>query len=572
MKDILKTIWPLVKNYKYKLIGLMFLGAMISALRGVGPEILKSLTESWERGDFTNNIKFPMAIGICYLLSSILRYFQASETKFISEIVASNLRINLMEKYLSFDQDAFNQEDHGTGGLISRISNEIASVQFGIHKISDLVREPFMSVFMLAYLLFLDWKLSLFVFITLPVAGKVLGSVARSIRKYTEKSHQDMEEITKTLKESLDGAKIVKSFNLQDFLLDKFKVKINDFLKNRRRVVNREEVAGPIIEVVGVFCFITIFIYIGSQIQTGKISVAHVLGFIMAIAMLQDSLKRTQLAYVALQQAVASLNRYFEVMKKDIKVKDLEKVVSFPKEWDSIKFEDVTFSYDKNKKLLQCFNFEVKRGEVVALVGASGSGKSTIVNLIQRFFDPLNGKVLIGDEDLKSIKLKSLKDNIALVSQDIFLFNDSVKENIRSGKFDATEEEIVNAAKMANADKFISAKPDGYDTKAGDAGVSFSGGEKQRISIARAILKNAPILILDEATSALDTDSEVEVIKGMKELMQGKTVITIAHRLSTITHADRILVLEKGKIIEEGKHEELIAKKGAYQKLYSMQM
>ncbi|MEC9281918.1 MAG: ABC transporter ATP-binding protein [Bdellovibrionota bacterium] len=571
MREIIKYLGPLLRHYRYQMIGLLILGSMISGLRGLTPELSRRLIDLWREGDGSGNISFPIGIAAIWFISSIFRYIHSYKIRVISEKIMGFLRMNLMRKYLDFDLKFMHSLDTGSGGLISRISNEILHVQFGIQKMTDMMKEPFAALFMFGYLLMIDWKLTIFIVATLPIVGVLLKNIAKSIRKYITKNFTDMENISKTLKESLDGSRIVKSYNLQGVLEKRFNSEVQQYIDNRKVVVSREEATGPIIESIGALGFSALLVYIGNQIIAGQLTVADFMGFSFAVAILQDAVKRIQQAYVAIQQAVVSLQRYHEMLGEENHVKDTDSPIPFPNNWKSIEFKNVTFSYIEGKPVLKNFNLSVKRGESIALVGSSGSGKSTTVNLLQRFYDPDSGQILVDGIDIKRFSLEDLRKNIAMVSQDVFLFNDSVEFNIRAGNLEDESSSVEEAATLANAHNFISAKENAYNTRVGEAGSQFSGGEKQRISIARAIFKNAPILVLDEATSALDSESEREVQKGISQLMKGKTSFVIAHRLSTVQDADRIIVMKFGEIIEAGNHDELMQKQGEYHQLRELQ-
>ncbi|MFK8138287.1 MAG: ABC transporter ATP-binding protein [Bdellovibrionales bacterium] len=572
MKTIFQRLWPLIKPYKSTLILLLFLGATVSALRGSVPELTRRLFDFWQAGDADYNIALPVGIAVIWLISSIVKFYHMYITKFMSEKIGVVLRKNLMDKYLELDVNFVSSGEKGSGGLIARATNEVLYIQFGVQKLSDILREPFASSFMLIYLFFIDWKLTIFIFVTIPIVGIVLKNLGESIRKYSTRSLTDLEDISKTIKEGLDGSKIVKSFNLQDFLTARFSKTADEFLRNRKIVVHREEIAGPVIESLSAVSLSIILIYIGSQIMGGSLSVSDFMGFFFAIGILQDSVKRMQQSYVALQQASAAIKRYDDLLNSEVKIQDPTQPVDFPSNWDEVHFNNINFSYSDERKILENFDLKIKKGQTIALVGSSGSGKSTLTNLLQRFYDPDSGSIEIGGQDIRNFKIKDLRQNIGLVSQDPFLFNDTVELNIQTGNFDASSEDIQQAAKLANAHDFIMSKPDHYQARMGDVGTTFSGGEKQRVSIARAILKNAPILILDEATSALDSQSEIEVQTALGKLMEGKTALVIAHRLSTITGADRILVMKEGKIIEEGTHQELLDLNSHYADLYKKQI
>ncbi|MBC87414.1 MAG: ABC transporter [Bdellovibrionaceae bacterium] len=572
MKNIISVIWPELKPYFNRILFIISLGIVVSGLRVLVPHYMQVLTDAWMAGKQEDSTYIPWIIAVVFTVSAFIRYFQMYWMKFIAEQVSVKLRKDLMQKYLYLNLSYLQKFVSGTGGLISRMISDIQVIQVGTQRISDLVREPFMALFAFAYMVWVDWKLVLFVFITFPIAIVIINNLSRSIRKYSHKSLEFLEDISKTLKESLDGTRIVQSYNLQETMGDKFNAQSDQFLDSRRKIISREELVGPASETLFAITMAMILAYIGTQIFANKLTVADFLGFSFAIGMLGDAVKKIQSGYVKLQQSTVALKRYKDVLDKGDQVEESDNPKPFPADWQSIEFKNVCFSYGSDQLVLNNINLKIKRGEVVALVGGSGGGKSTFVNLIGRFFEPNSGEIFIDGINIRDFSLKDLRTNIGLVSQDVFLFSDTIKFNIHAGDFTKSDQDIETAAEHANAHKFISEMELGYETIAGERGTRLSGGQKQRISIARAILKDAPILILDEATSALDSESEKEVQKGLAALMQGRTTFVIAHRLSTITHADRILVLEKGQIVEEGRHSELVEKPdGYYKRLVDLQ-
>lgn len=570
MKVIYERLWPELAAYKKRVFVIVLLGAVVSGLKAASPELLRQLESAWREDDHRRAIQIPILIALVWSLSGVARYYHLFWMKFTSEQVAVKLRRDLMDKYLSLNIGFFQSFLRGSGGLMSRMISDIQTIQGGIHKISDILREPFMAILTFCYVLYLDWRLTLFILVALPIITWVMRSLAKSLRKYGRKNQEAMEDLTKTLKESLDGTRIVQSYNLESELRRRFNEQADHFLDTQKEIIHREELAGPISEALASITLAMILIYIGQQIFASKLLIGDFLAFSFSIGLLQDAVKKIQEGYIKLQQAAVALERLKNIMEIDNSVADPQEPIAFPEQWQEIEFNNVSFSFGK-ENILNNINLTIKRGEIVALVGSSGGGKSTLVNLLERFFDPTNGVISIGKVDIKKMTLRDLRAHIALVSQDVFLFGDTVASNIRMGNLQKDEAEIEQAARSANAHEFIRRTREGYQTRMGDQGALFSGGEKQRISIARAIYKDAPILILDEATSALDSESEVAVQKGLDELMHGRTAFVIAHRLSTIAKADRILVLKGGQIIEEGSHDVLLKQQGEYFRFYQLQ-
>ncbi|MGE4132689.1 MAG: ABC transporter ATP-binding protein [Bdellovibrionales bacterium] len=570
MKLIWKMLWPELKLHGKRMALVLIFGIAISGMKSLTPELLRRLADAWKVGDQTMTMQIPLMISAAWIGAAILRYYHLYWMLYVSELVAVNLRRQLMNKYLDLNLGFFNSFERGSGGLISRMLNDISIIQGGFQKVSDIVREPFMVLFTFGYLLYLDWRLTVFIVIGLPLITAVLRKFARSVRKYSRQNQESMEDLTQILKESLDGTRVVQSFNLQSEMRERFESQAREFLRSKGKVISREEASGPVSESMASIFVAGLLIYIGQQALQSHSTVGDFLGFIMAIGLLSDSAKKVQGGYIKMQQSAVALERLKSILDNSSVVPEVASPKEFPRNWEAIEFRNVSFRYDHDD-VLKNVNLTIKRGEQIALVGSSGAGKSTLINLLPRFFDPTSGEILIGGIPIQQMRLTELRDNIALVTQDVFLFSDSVQKNIWSGDFSKSSEKVSEAARLANADQFISKNPEGYQSKVGERGARFSGGEKQRISIARAIFKDAPILILDEATSALDSESELEVQKGLDSLMRGRTALVIAHRLSTISKCDRIIVMDKGRIIEQGNHNELMVQKGSYFRFFQLQ-
>lgn len=567
---IWKMLWPELKLHRKRMSLVLLFGIIISAIKAVTPELLGRLPEVWKSGDVVKAYQIPVAIACVWIGAAALRYFHLYWMLYVSEIVALNMRRKLMNKYLTLNLGFFQNFVSGSGGLISRMLTDVGIIQSGFVKIADLVREPFMVVFSFGYLLYLDWRLTLFIMAGVPIITAVLRSFARSVRKYSKTNLESMEDLTQILKESLDGTRVVQSFNLQDEMRNRFEGKAHEFLRSRGKAISREEASGPVSESLSAVFVALLLMYIGRQAIESQMGVGDFLGFIVAVGLLSDSVKKVQGGYIKIQQSAVALERLNSILEEKSVLPEASNPKSFPEHWNEIEFRNVSFRYENND-VIRGLNLKIRRGEQVALVGSSGAGKSTLINLLPRFFDPTKGEILIGGVPIDEMRLAELRSKIALVTQDVFLFSDTVEKNIWSGDFAKTAADVENASRLANAHNFIHNHPDGYQAKVGERGARFSGGEKQRISIARAIFKNAPILILDEATSALDSESELEVQKGLDSLMRGRTALVIAHRLSTVAKCDRIIVMDKGEIIEEGSHSELMVRKGSYYKFFQLQ-
>jgi subfamily B ATP-binding cassette protein MsbA len=570
MIQSLVRVWPEIKKHRRNFILVVVFGVLTSAPRTVIPVLFNKLIEAWNTGDHKTAMLVPPILTLIWIFGSITRYFHLFIMKYTAEIISVNWRRQLMDKYLSLNLSFFQDFEKGSGGLISRMLNDIIVIQVGIQRVADIVREPITIIGITSYMLYSEWRLTLFIVVTLPIASLGLRRIARSLRKYGRQSQEIMEDLTRTLKESLDGTRIVQSFGLESEMHKKFNAQADSFLANRKKIISREEAAGPISESLMMVFAAMLLVYIGFLVFSKEFTTANFMSFLASAVILQDSVKKLQDGYIRLQQASVGLDRLQAILDSHPTVSTPENPVAFPVNWQTIEFRNVSFAY-KEEYVLRNINLKVRRSENIALVGSSGSGKSTLVNLLQRFFDPSEGEVLIDGISIDKFSLWDLRKHIALVTQDVFLFNDTIEHNIQMGNLEANRAKIEEAAQLANAHKFIMNTPKQYLTSVGDFGNRMSGGEKQRLSIARAILKDAPILVLDEATSALDSESELEVQKGLNKLLEGRTAFIIAHRLSTIAKANRILVLKKGEIIEDGSHDELLDHKGEYFKFHQLQ-
>lgn len=513
----------------------------------------------------------PILFPILFLLLGLARFTHSVLTNFISERVVAAIRVDLVRKVLKLNLSYLTSFERGSGGLISRVFNDPILLQQGLNFYVDLIREPFQALIYLGMMFFCDWRLTLFALLFLPVFVFITRNVSKSLRRHGAASRESMEDLTSVFKDSVDGVRVVQSFNLEAEMLRRFQFRIAEYLQTARKIISRENAVSPVNEFMVSFLVMGFVYYSVNQILGGTADSAKFLGFIAAAGFLQAPIKKLQDAGVRIQQSIVVAERIFSVLDSPSEVPEVKSPLPFPADWKTITFRNVSFSYGNNQ-VLKNINLTVKRGEVIALVGESGSGKSTLVNLLERFYDPTEGEILIDETPITSIGLKDLRHHIALVTQDVFLFRDTIAANIHAGDFDKPREGIEAAAKLANAHGFVMATAKGYESPVGERGGFLSGGEKQRVSIARAIFKNAPILILDEATSALDSVSEMEVQRGLEHLMESRTAFVIAHRLSTVFNADRILVMKNGAIVEQGSHEELLSARGTYHSFFELQM
>lgn len=519
-----------------------------------------------------DQLKLIAWIGIGIALGGgISRYYHIFVMNLISEKVSQSLRQKLQSKFMKLNLKFHNTYASGSGGLISRTMNDIRIVQDGLRLFADFFSAPLMFIFVLINLFSLDGVLTTYLFLIVPVLLAFLRIISKGIRKYSIFGVEQLERITSTVKESLDGVRTIQAFNLEGLMEKRLKTQGDEFVEMRKKVHKRVELTGPITEFVATFLVLAVIYYFSQKISTGAATAGTLIGFVVALLQVNEPIKKFQEAYVRIQETRVAASRIFVMLDEKHEIEELPTASEFPQQWDEIEYKHINFGYGESN-LIEDFNLKIRRGQVVALVGESGSGKSTLANLLARFYDPSDGQILVGGKNIKDIRLSELRKNIGMVSQDVFLFSDSIEKNIQASAEGKSIDDIHKASKAAFAHDFILKQAKQYDTHVGERGNLLSGGEKQRVGIARALFKDAPILILDEATSALDSVSEVQVQKGLETLMKGRTTLVIAHRLSTIQNADQILVLKKGKIVERGTHAELLAKKGEYQNLFQNQV
>ena len=506
---------------------------------------------------------------ILFLFKGSFAFFSLYLMDYIGLKVILNLRLELYRKITYQAISFFSSYD--TGELISRVTNDINRLQqTSARQFSALVQFGLILVGMVFLMLYYDWQLALICGVLLPLVIYPVVRFGKRMKRVSRKSQEQMAEVTGRLHETISGARVVTGFNMQDYEISRFSSALQRMFKVDVKGIKVLALTPPVMELVGAMGGAVLIYYAGSRIQNGTLAPGVLLTFLGALAQTYVIIKRISRINNSLQQALAAAKRVFTMIDVDVTVKDgldAEPLNEFTSE---IRFRDVSFSYG-NKIVLDGIDLTVERGKVVALVGSSGAGKTTLVNLIPRFFDITGGSLEVDGTDIRQLQVESLRDKIAIVTQEIILFNETVRDNIAYGRMDAGREEVEEAARAAFAHEFISELPNGYDTVIGERGHFLSVGQRQRIAIARALLAASPILILDEATSALDSESEVLVQNALANLMVGRTVIVIAHRLSTIRQADTILVLDGGKIAERGSHEDLLAAGGLYTRLHKLQ-
>lgn len=514
-------------------------------------------------------IMISMVIGT-FLLKNLFGYLAMFFITFLRNGVLKDLRNAVYKKTVELPVSYYSEKRKGD--TIARISTDVLEIQHSFLSILELiVREPLMILFTIIAMLILSPKLTVFVFIFIPVSGIIISRIGKSLKKRSTRVQQEQGFFLSILEETLGGLKIIKGFNAEPLFNDKFKGSTSRFFKYSNALMHRQNLASPISEFLGIVVIAILLWFGGSMVLVEKSLAPDAFIVYMGLAYnILTPAKAISKASYGVKKGNAAAERVLEILETESSIKDLPNAHEKQGFNNSIKLNHISFKYE-DEWVLNDFSLEVPKGHTVALVGQSGSGKSTIANLLTRFYDVNEGVLEIDGENIKNISLRSLRALMGLVTQDSILFNDSVKGNLRVAKPDASDEEIIAALEVANAWEFVKDLPEGIHTNIGDSGNKLSGGQKQRLSIARAVLKNPPIMILDEATSALDTESERLVQDALEKMMKNRTSIVIAHRLSTIQSADTIVVLSKGKIVEQGKHQELLQKRGTYYNLVEMQ-
>ncbi|EZP78542.1 xenobiotic-transporting ATPase [Parageobacillus genomosp. 1] len=577
--ESIRRYMQFVRPYKWYIIATMIIGIIKFAIPLLIPLLLKYVVD-----EIIGNATMSMAakttrlwwalvimLVIFVLIRPIVEYYRQYFAQWTASKVLYDIRNQLfthMQK-LSFTY----YSNHRTGEIISRVINDVEQTKdFIITGLMNLWLDMTTIIIALVIMVKMDIKLTLLSISTLPLYAFSVKYFFGRLRQRTKMRSQALAELQAYLHERVQGMSVIKSFAIEEAEQKRFSAQNNHFLTKALMHTSWNAKSFSVVNTVTDIAPIIVIIYAGYQVLLGHITVGTMVAFVGYIDRLYSPLRRLVNSSTTLTQSFASMDRMFEFFDEPYDVADAPNAVDCREVKGDIVFDHVTFAYHKNEPpVLRDISFSVKAGETIALVGMSGGGKSTLVSLIPRFYDVTAGRILLDGVDIRHFRVRSLRDKIGIVFQDSFLFSDSVKENILLGKPGATDEEVIAAAKAANAHDFIMNLPDGYDTKVGERGVKLSGGQKQRIAIARVFLKNPPLLIFDEATSALDLESEHYIQEAMERLAKNRTTFIVAHRLSTITHADRIFLIENGKIVESGTHEELMAKQGSYYHLFTIQ-
>lgn len=570
-RETFGRIFQFVRPYRGWLISAMICMVLDSAFTALQAYMLKPLIDEI----FINQDRFmlkmlPLLLMAIFLVKGFFNYGANFLLQKVGQSVVRDLRENIYTHIQFLPLSFFHRTP--TGELISRVISDIALIQGTVSNVLvGLIRDFFMVICLLAVIFYHDWQLSLIALVFLPLLLFPIIQFGRKHRKFSTENQQTTAKVSNILYETITGNRIVKAFCMEHYEIRRFAEMLNRLFSIIMRDARIYCMAHPLMEFFGGIGIALVIWYGGTQVLNGVSTPGTFFSFLAALIMVYQPIKGISKINSMLQQGVAASVRVFNVLDVQSDVLESGDAVALPPVHGQIEFNNVTFCYENETEVLRDINLRVRVGEVLAIVGASGGGKTSLVNLIPRFCDVSRGSISIDGHDIRDVSLTSLRHQIGMVTQQTILFNDTVRYNIAYGVQDASEDEIVAAARAAHALSFIEGLPAGFETVIGESGARLSGGERQRLSIARAILKNAPILILDEATSSLDTESEREVQLALENLMKGRTTFVIAHRLSTVRNADRIIVMQEGRIVEEGTHEELLPMTGVYKMLYDMQ-
>ena len=507
---------------------------------------------------------------IISFLSNLFRYLGSWTIENMRTRTLQKMRNEMFSRVMDMNVGYFS--DQRKGDIISKITSDVGVVQFCItNTLQVSFREPFLIVGYIVMMIAISWELAIFSVLFLPLVALLIGNIVKRLRHPARTNQKRMGEMVSTLDESLSGIKVIKSYNATEYIKQKYYDISADLARLTLSMARRQQLASPMSEFLGITAVGVILVFGGTLVSRGAIDPGGFIAFVAIFSQITRPVRTFIDQFANINQGIAAGERIFSIIDTKPEIEDKPDARELKGLRDKIEFRHVHFSYDGTREVIDDISFEIRRGQTVALVGPSGGGKSTLSELLPRFYDPTSGEILIDGISLRDYTQESIRAHMSVVAQDTVLFNDTIEGNIAMGRPSATHEEIVEAAKVANADSFIRECPEGYDTNIGDRGVKLSGGQRQRLSIARAVLKNPEILILDEATSALDTESEKLVQDALNNLLKGRTSVVIAHRLSTIHNADKIIVVDHGRIAEEGTHAELMARNGIYAKLIEMQ-
>jgi subfamily B ATP-binding cassette protein MsbA len=560
----LKPYWP-----KLAFAGLLML--ILSGSQGLLAFLVKpAMDDIFIAKDVTKLYLIPVAVLFIFLIKTVSDYGRYYLMADVGQRIILDIRNHLYAHIQTLSMHFFIQTP--TGVLISRITNDVNMVQASVtNAVTGLIKEIFTIVGLVFVVFYRDWQLAIVAMIVFPAVAYPISRFGERLKHYSTKSMTVMGDIMTILDEAISGIRIVKVYNMEDYELKRFEVESSRYFRNWMKRLAVRAISAPLMELIGGFAIAFIIWYGGMKVIHGAKTPGDFFSFMAALFMLYAPVRKINDINIEVQEGIAAARRVFTLMDTKPDMEEKPHALALGRSEGNVEYRDVRFTYDGLEYALKGISFKAEKGMKIAFVGESGAGKTTIINLLPRLYDVTSGVIFIDGHDIRDLTIKSLRANIAMVTQEMVLFNDTIKVNIAYGSDSSSMEKIIEAAKAANAHDFIMEIPDGYDTLVGEAGVRLSGGQRQRICIARAIMKDAPILVLDEATSSLDTKSEKEVHAALDKLMVGRTTLIIAHRLSTVQGADWIIALNKGIIVEEGTHEDLLKRTGYYTRLYNLQ-
>ncbi|OPZ59846.1 MAG: Lipid A export ATP-binding/permease protein MsbA [Deltaproteobacteria bacterium ADurb.Bin510] len=558
--------------YLGKLICAMLLMIVVSSTMGLLAYLVQpAMDKIFIARDLSKLALIPLALIGIFLMRAVCDYGRYYLMADVGQSIVKDIRLEIYSHIQKLSMRFFIHTP--TGQLISRITNDVNMVQASVTSaVTGLVRESFTMLGLVFVVFYRDWRLALIAMVVFPVIIYPVTQFSRKLKRYSTKSMQVMAGVTTLMDEAISGIRIVKAYNMEDYEIERFDVENRRYYRNWMRRLMIRAISTPLLELISGLAMAFILFYGGHKVIDGQMTTGEFFSFMTALSLLFSPIRRLNEINIEIAEGVAAAKRVFNLIDTPADITDKPDAVSIGRVTGRIEYDQVRFSYYGDREALKGVSFTVEPGQKVALVGESGSGKTTIANLLPRLFDVTGGRILVDGVDLRDVTMHSLRANLAMVTQEMILFNDTVAANIAYGAESCDMALIEQAARAANAHDFILDMEDGYATMIGEGGVRLSGGQRQRLCIARAIMKNAPILILDEATSALDTQSEREVQGALESLMQGRTTLVIAHRLSTVVKADRIIVMDQGEIVEQGTHDELMDLGGRYAMLYRLQV
>lgn len=569
-KELYKRLYVYIRPHWWRVALSMVASLGIAATDGAMVKMVQPFVDRLiVAGEREMLILAPFLIIGLQLAKGASRFAQEYYIKSAGQLAIQRIRNHLFDHIMGLSMRFYGRTPNGV--LMSKVMNDVGTMQSATAEVLvGVMRDAVSLVVLIGVAFYTDWKMAAIAFLSLPIAALPAAKIGKKIKRHARSGQAGIGDLNSVLEQTFSGIKVIKAFGTESQETRRFSFENNRFLTSVRKVIKYDAMAAPFIEVLTGFGAAAVVWYGMQRVIAGEMSQGQLFSVLAAIMLMYAPFKRLTRLNNYLQQAISAAERVFDIFDEKPEIVDVAQSVTLGRARGAVVFNAVNFAYDRDP-VLKDFSLEVKPGEVIAFVGPSGAGKTTLVGLLSRFYDPTSGQILLDGHDLRQISLASLRRNVALVDQETFLFNDTIANNLRYGVPEATEEQVREAARLAYADDFIQQFPEGYATHVGQRGLRISGGQRQRLCIARALLRDAPVLILDEATSALDTESEAMVQKALANLMQNRTTFVIAHRLSTIMNADRIVVIDNGRIVGTGTHQQLLEQDGLYRRLYDMQ-